>query len=85
MRTYFRCRFFGIVRSEARRLGMDVGERSTGGGSDGNFIAAIGIPTVDGMGPQGGFAHSLDEYMQLDTFPKWVALLAYSITGACGK
>ena len=54
------------------------------GGSDGNFIAAAGTPVVDGMGPQGGYAHSLDEYMQLDTFKAWVTTLAWSLIGVCG-
>jgi glutamate carboxypeptidase len=40
---------------------------STGGGSDGNFTAALGIPTVDAMGPRGGRAHSADEYLELDS------------------
>lgn len=75
---------YELVRREAERLGLRIGERSTGGASDGNFIGHVGIPVVDGMGPQGGFAHSLDEYMQLSTFSLWVTLLAYSILASCG-
>jgi glutamate carboxypeptidase len=48
-------------------LGMEMKLISTGGGSDGNFTAAMGIPTVDAMGPRGGRAHSADEYMELDS------------------
>jgi len=40
---------------------------STGGGSDGNFTAAMGIPTIDAMGPRGGRAHSADESLELDS------------------
>ena len=48
-------------------LGMEMKLISTGGGSDGNFTAALGIPTVDAMGPRGGRAHSADEYLELDS------------------
>jgi glutamate carboxypeptidase len=46
-------------------LGMEMKLISTGGGSDGNFTAAMGIPTIDAMGPQGGRAHSDEEYLVL--------------------
>jgi glutamate carboxypeptidase len=48
-------------------LGLEMKLASTGGGSDGNFTAAMGIPTVDAMGPRGGRAHSADEYLVLDS------------------
>ena len=48
-------------------LGLEMKLISTGGGSDGNFTAAMGIPTVDAMGPRGGRAHSADEYLELDS------------------
>jgi glutamate carboxypeptidase len=48
-------------------LGLDMKLISTGGGSDGNFTAAMGIPTVDAMGPRGGRAHSAEEYLELDS------------------
>jgi glutamate carboxypeptidase len=48
-------------------LGMEMKLIATGGGSDGNFTAAMGIPTVDAMGPQGGHAHSEDEYLLLES------------------
>jgi glutamate carboxypeptidase len=48
-------------------LGLEMRLISTGGGSDGNFTAAMGIPTVDAMGPRGGRAHSADEYLELDS------------------
>ncbi len=46
-------------------LGLEMKLIGTGGGSDGNFTAAMGIPTVDAMGPQGGRAHSEEEYLVL--------------------
>jgi glutamate carboxypeptidase len=48
-------------------LGLEMKLISTGGGSDGNFTAAMGVPTVDAMGPRGGRAHSPDEYLELDS------------------
>ncbi len=48
----------------------------TGGGSDGNFTAAIGIPTLDALGPMGGGAHSPDEYLDLSSLPERIALVA---------
>jgi glutamate carboxypeptidase len=78
-RTDAVARLFALVRAEGDKLGMRVLERSTGGASDGNFVGAVGTPIVDGMGPQGGFAHSLDEFMDWVAFPSWVKLLAYSI------
>ena len=48
-------------------LGLEMKLISTGGGSDGNFTAAMGIPTIDAMGPRGGRAHSADEYLELDS------------------
>lgn len=62
----------GVVRlyEEARRvaasLGRDLGEGAAGGGSDGNFTAAIGVPTLDGLGPEGDGAHAAHEHVRLD-------------------
>ena len=62
----------GVVRlyEEARRvaasLGRDLGEGAAGGGSDGNFTAAIGVPTLDGFGPEGDGAHAAHEHVRLD-------------------
>jgi glutamate carboxypeptidase len=47
--------------------GLEMKLISTGGGSDGNFTAAMGVPTIDAMGPRGGRAHSADEYLELDS------------------
>jgi glutamate carboxypeptidase len=56
-------------------LGFELGEGSTGGGSDGNFTAALGVPTLDGLGPDGGGAHALHEHVLLADLPRRVALL----------
>jgi glutamate carboxypeptidase len=49
---------------------------SVGGGSDGNFTAAIGIPTLDGCGAVGGGAHAETEHIIVSTLPERAALLA---------
>jgi glutamate carboxypeptidase len=63
------------ARSAALELGMDLGEGSTGGGSDGSFTAAMGIPTLDGLGVEGGGAHAPDEYVEIGDIKRRAALL----------
>jgi glutamate carboxypeptidase len=60
----------------AQALGFAVEKYSSGGGSDGNLVAALGTPTLDGMGSLGGGAHALTEYTVLDALPLRAALLA---------
>jgi glutamate carboxypeptidase len=67
---------FERARAIARNLGFEVDKFSSGGGSDGNFVAALGTPTLDGMGSLGGGAHALTEYTVLDALPLRAALLA---------
>jgi glutamate carboxypeptidase len=64
------------ARELGRELGMDLPEASTGGGSDGNFTAALGIPTLDGLGGVGDGAHALDEHILIRELPRRAALLA---------
>jgi glutamate carboxypeptidase len=58
------------------RLGLDLQETVSGGGSDGNFTAALGVPTLDGLGAIGGGAHSFDEWIEAASLPRRAALLA---------
>jgi glutamate carboxypeptidase len=64
----------------ARRVGttldMDLWPAGSGGGSDGNFTAALGIPTLDGLGVVGDEAHALTEWVDLGSLPRRAALLA---------
>jgi len=60
----------------ARQLGHDLAEGETGGGSDGNFTAAVGVPTLDGLGAIGDGAHALHEYVDIDALPDRAALVA---------
>jgi glutamate carboxypeptidase len=69
-------RLFERARQIAAAMGVDLHEGSTGGGSDGNFTAAMGIPTLDGLGPEGEGAHAAHEHVLTDSFPRRVALLA---------
>jgi glutamate carboxypeptidase len=60
----------------AQRLGFKVDEQATGGGSDGNFTAALGVPTLDGLGAVGEGAHAANESILLNQIAPRVALLA---------
>jgi len=55
---------------------LDLPEASVGGGSDGNFTTALGIPTLDGLGAVGEGAHSDHESIVIPELPKRAALLA---------
>jgi glutamate carboxypeptidase len=64
------------VETLQRLLDFPVTEVSKGGGSDGNFTAALGIPTLDGLGPTGGGAHSDTEFVNISSMAKRAALLS---------
>ncbi len=67
---------FERARAIGRTVGLELGEGSTGGGSDGNFTAAVGLPTIDGLGARGAGAHAPHEQVELDSLPERAALLA---------
>jgi glutamate carboxypeptidase len=67
---------FEKAKGIAEDLGFSVDKFSSGGGSDGNFTAALGVPTLDGLGSLGGGAHALTEYTVLEALPLRAALLA---------
>lgn len=69
-------RLFEIAKQQAAALGMSIDEASTGGGSDGNFTSALGIPTLDGLGAVGEGAHAVHESILLSELPRRTALLA---------
>ncbi len=69
-------RLFRVARDLAGELGFALGEGETGGGSDGNLTSAVGCPTLDGLGPDGAGAHTLNEHILLDDMPRRIALLA---------
>ncbi|MFN2579065.1 MAG: M20 family metallopeptidase [Pyrinomonadaceae bacterium] len=64
------------ARALASLLDFDLGEASVGGASDGNFVAALGVPVLDGLGVQGDGAHAAHEHIICDDIPIRGALLA---------
>ena len=71
---------FARARALAAQIGISLGECTAGGGSDGNLTAALGIPTLDGLGAVGDGAHSSHEHIVVDTMPARAALLAALLT-----
>ncbi len=67
---------FRKARELGRQMGLELNEASTGGGSDGNFTAALGIPTLDGLGGTGDGAHARHEHVMVSELPQRAALLA---------
>ena len=72
---------FKKARSLAAELGFNLEEAATGGGSDGNFTAALGVPTLDGMGAVGEGAHAAHESVIIEHLVPRTALLAAMIAG----
>jgi glutamate carboxypeptidase len=64
------------AKALAAQMGLSLGECTAGGGSDGNLTAAVGVPTLDGLGAVGHGAHSKDEHILINTMPARAALLA---------
>jgi len=58
---------YDVARAIAHDLGYHINPQSAGGGSDGNFTGAMGIPTLDGLGVAGAGAHTLDEHILVDS------------------
>lgn len=67
---------FEIARRIAADLGISLTEGGTGGGSDANFVAPLGVPVLDGLGPIGNGAHSEREHVVIRSLPERAALLA---------
>ena len=69
-------KLFSRAREYGRELGLELEEESSGGGSDGNLIGALGVPVLDGLGAQGAGAHSPEEQVELASMPVRAELLA---------
>ena len=69
-------KLFQTAKNLAGEIGIDLQESMTGGGSDGNFTAALGVPTLDGLGGVGEGAHALNESILIDRIADRTALLA---------
>ena len=70
------------ARSIAKQINWKLEEAAVGGGSDGNFTAGIGIPTLDGMGAVGDGAHAVHEHIIISDLPRRALLLAGMIEAA---
>ncbi|HEV7520506.1 MAG TPA: M20 family metallopeptidase [Candidatus Angelobacter sp.] len=75
-RTEGTVRLFELAREIAGTVGLEIAESSTGGGSDGNFTSALGIPTLDGLGALGEGAHASNESVVIQQLPQRTAVLA---------
>lgn len=73
-------RLFGLAKAVAAELGLDLEEGATGGASDGNITASLGVPTLDGLGAVGDGAHAEHEHVVLEALPARAALLAGLVT-----
>jgi glutamate carboxypeptidase len=80
-RTAATARLFARARACALDLGIDLDEAAAGGASDGNFTAAEGVPTLDGLGGVGSGLHTEEEYVLVDSLPQRAALLATFLAG----
>lgn len=69
-------KLFAHAQAVAREMGIELREGSTGGGSDGNFTAALGVPTLDGLGVVGDGAHALNEHVVIGKMAERAALIA---------
>jgi len=73
---------YGKAREAAARIDWKLDEASTGGASDGNFTAALGVPTLDGLGAVGEGAHAFNESVIIEELPRRAALIAMLIEAA---
>ena len=69
-------RLYEAARRAAAAMGFELGAARVGGASDGNFTASAGVPTLDGLGPNGGGAHARDEHVLVPDLARRAALLA---------
>jgi glutamate carboxypeptidase len=74
-----------LAREAAAVLGLRFGTLSSGGGSDGNFASALGVPVLDGMGAIGRGYHTTDESIEVATVPERAALAALTMWKACQR
>lgn len=78
-------RLVALAVEEARGLGFELQHVSSGGGSDANFVASLGTPCLDGLGPCGGLLHGPEEYLLLPSVVPRLALLIALLTRLPGE
>lgn len=67
---------YQLARSLAGSIGIELKHASAGGGSDGNFTGAAGIPTLDGLGAEGKGYHTLEEHIEVESLSRRGRLMA---------
>ncbi|WP_033541140.1 M20/M25/M40 family metallo-hydrolase, partial [Planococcus sp. CAU13] len=67
------------VKSVGESFGLDVTHVHAGGGSDASFPSALGVATIDGLGPVGGELHNVEEYLELDSLAERCYLVAETV------
>ncbi|GCE26450.1 glutamate carboxypeptidase [Dictyobacter alpinus] len=72
-----------LVREVGTTLGLEIEDVSSGGASDANTTAGLGVPTIDGLGATGGLAHNPDEYIEVEHLPMRIALICGLIQHVC--
>lgn len=82
-RTAQNLKLFALAKESAEAQHFTIGEQTTGGMSDANFLAAAGLPVLDGLGPVGGLDHSPNEYLRIETIIPRTAMLAGLIHRLC--
>jgi glutamate carboxypeptidase len=75
-RTERSARLVQLAKEAGGELGLTMEDLGSGGASDANTTASMGVPTIDGLGAGGGLAHNPDEYVELDYLPERIALLS---------
>jgi glutamate carboxypeptidase len=66
----------GLARESAHELGFEINDVATGGASDANILASLGLPVLDGLGPVGGLDHSPEEYIEAGSLVPRAAMVA---------
>src|SRR5207237_7769895 len=69
-------RLFAKAREHGRTLGLELEAESSGGGSDGNIVGAVGVPVLDGLGAEGAGAHAANEHVVIASLDTRAELLA---------
>ena len=84
-RTAAVVKLFEVAKRVAAEIGIDLREGAAGGGSDGNFTAALGVPTLDGFGALGDGAHALHEHVEIDALAPRAATIAGVLNRLIGR
>jgi glutamate carboxypeptidase len=84
VRTGAMAALYARARRSAAEVGFDLPEGGTGGGSDGSYCAALGIPVLDGLGVEGRGAHAADEGVRVDRIAPRAAFLAHLLETVAG-